>query len=100
MLPTPLACHPDTRLLTAAALLLAVAFAGGLVMPVLFWAALAAAVMASIGFLAYRHPTGFCVAWLLVTGMTLEMTLYDLSPLSRIRPPRNRFSPEWLRVNH
>jgi hypothetical protein len=21
------------------------------------------------------------------------------NPLSRIRPPKNRFSPEWLRVN-
>ena len=25
--------------------------------------------------MAFRHPTGFCVVWLLVTGMTLEMAL-------------------------
>lgn len=78
MLSLRLASRPDTRVLTAASLLLAAAFGGGLVMPLLFWAGLVAATMAGILFLAYRHVAGFCVAWLLVAGMTLEMTIYDI----------------------
>jgi O-antigen ligase len=78
MLSLHLARHPHTQVLTAAALLLAAAFGGGLVMPLLFWAALAAGVLGGVLFLAYRHPVGFCVSWLLVTGMTLEMALNDL----------------------
>ena len=35
-------------------------------------------VIAGIGLLALRYPTGFCVAWLLITGMSLEMAAHDL----------------------
>ena len=32
----------------------------------------------AIGILAFRHTVAFCVAWLLLAGATLEMTLADL----------------------
>ncbi len=70
--------NPDRAILAAAALSLAAAFACGLVAPPLFWLSLCASVTLGISFLAYRHPTGFCVAWLLVTAASLEMTLHDL----------------------
>lgn len=50
----------------------------GLLFPSFFWLALIASVAAGIAFLALRHPTGFSVAWLLIAGMSLEMTLRDL----------------------
>jgi O-antigen ligase len=86
MLPLRLTRRPDTHVLTTAALLLAAAFGGGLVMPLLFWAALAAGVLGGVLFLAYRHPAGFCVAWLLVTGMTLEMALNDFGGPALYQP--------------
>ena len=70
--------HPDTAPLTAAALLLAVALGCGLIVPPFFWVTLAACIIAGILVLAFLHPTGFCVAWLLVTGMSLEMTFADV----------------------
>lgn len=70
--------HPDTPVLIPAAILLTALLAGGLLTPPLFGLLLAVTVVAGIGFLALRHPTGFCVAWLLVTGMSLEMALHDL----------------------
>lgn len=70
--------HPDASMLGAALALLAASLACGLIAPALFGPLLAVAVMAGIGFLALRLPTGFCVAWLLVAGMSLEMTLNDL----------------------
>ena len=70
--------HPDTSILGAAAALLAAILACGLLSPPLFGLLLAASVVTGIGFLALRFPTGFCVAWLLVTGMSLEMTLHDV----------------------
>lgn len=69
---------PDTIILVSASLSLAAAFACGLIAPPLFWLALSAGVAAGIAFLGYRHTTGFCVAWLLVTAASLEMTLHDL----------------------
>ena len=47
----------------------------GLVMvaPVLWLPLLAVAAVLGVGLLALRHPTVFCVAWLLVTGATVEM---------------------------
>ena len=77
MFPARLTEHPDTAPLAAAALLLAVALGCGLIVPGLFWAALVACIIAGIVVLAFLHPTGFCVAWLLVTGMSLEMTFAD-----------------------
>lgn len=50
----------------------------GLLVPELFEPLLATVVVAGIAFLALRFPTGFCVFWLLVTGMTLEMAAHDL----------------------
>lgn len=46
--------------------------------PAWFWFPLAIAAAAGISVLAYRHTTVFCVAWLLIAGSTLEMTLGDL----------------------
>ncbi len=46
--------------------------------PLLFWYAVGALVLASILFLATRHTVAFCVAWVLIAGMSLEMTLTDL----------------------
>ena len=68
----------DTAILGTAAALLAASLACGLVVPPLFAVLLVAAVLAGIGILVLRFPTGFCVAWLLVTGMSLEMTAHDL----------------------
>jgi O-antigen ligase len=70
--------NPDRGMQCAAALLLAVGFACGLIAPPLFWLALAASVAVGVAFLAYRHSTGFCVAWFLVAGTSLEMTAFDL----------------------
>ena len=69
----------ETRLVQGAALVLGAAMlacAGlrPLLLPVLLLALVAGAVL----FLAWRHLTGFCVAWLLITGATLEMTLTDM----------------------
>ncbi len=78
--------HPDTRPLLAAALLLGSAVACGLMVPTIFWAALAAGAAAGIGLLAFRHTTGFCVAWLLIAGMSLEMALPDLAGEALFQP--------------
>jgi O-antigen ligase len=48
------------------------------VAPTLYWRLLGMLVVVAVGFLAIQHVTAFCVAWLLVTSMTIEMTLYDL----------------------
>jgi hypothetical protein len=70
--------RPDTAILQAAAALLAVVTACGILAPAAFWLALAATVAAALLGLVLRHPTGFCVAWLLIAGMSLEMTMNDL----------------------
>ncbi|WP_428488347.1 O-antigen ligase family protein [Rhodopila sp.] len=70
--------HPDRTILGLATLLLATALAAGLYAAPLFWLAMAASVAVGTGFLAYRQPTAFCVAWLLITSASLEMTLNDL----------------------
>jgi O-antigen ligase len=86
MLPPRLTDHPDAARLAVAGLLLAGAVACGLIVPMMFWAALAGSVAAGVVFLAFRHTTGFCVAWLLVTGMSLEMTLHDLGGQVMFQP--------------
>jgi O-antigen ligase len=70
--------HPDTTVLAAAAALLVGALACGLVAPPLFGLLLAASVIGGICFLALRFPIPFCVVWLLVAGMSLEMAFVDL----------------------
>ena len=69
--------HPDVPILGAAVALLAAALACGLLAPAVFSLLLAALVLAGLGFLAFRFPTQFCVVWLLVTGMSLEMAFAD-----------------------
>jgi O-antigen ligase len=66
------------RILTASAALLTLACATGLAAPPLFWITIAGMLAAGLVFLAFRFTPWFCAAWLLLTGMTLEMTLYDL----------------------
>jgi O-antigen ligase len=51
---------------------------GAALAPFWFWVPLAAAAVICIIILAFRHTTAFCVAWLLIAGATLEMTLSDL----------------------
>jgi O-antigen ligase len=70
--------RPDSFILGAAAAQLAAFISCSLIDPPLFVFALAASVMAGLLFLAFCFPMRFCVAWLLVTGMTLEMALHDL----------------------
>src|ERR1700712_2617276 len=71
--------HPDTSVLSAAAALLAATLACGLFAPPMFGLLLGAAVVAGIAFLALRFPIPFCVVWLLVTGMSVEMAVADLA---------------------
>jgi O-antigen ligase len=70
--------RPDTVILAAAAASLAAAFACGLIAPPLFGLLLVASVVAAVIFLGFCFPTGFCAAWLLVAGMSLEMASSDL----------------------
>lgn len=78
--------HPDTPLLAVAAALLTASLICGLVSPPMFLLVLGAAVAAGTGFLALRFPTPFCVAWLLVTGMSLEMTFHDIVDETTYQP--------------
>ncbi len=71
-------CHPDTPILSTAAAVLAAFLVCGLLVPPLFGLFLAAAVVAGIALLALRFPTGFCAGWLLIAGMSLEMTVHDM----------------------
>ena len=70
--------HPDTAMLGAAAALLAAILACGLLIPPLFGLLLGAVVAVGVGFLVLRFPTPFCVVWLVITAMSLEMTFADL----------------------
>ena len=58
--------------------LFAVSAALAVFAPFWFWLPLAAAAAGGIAVLAFRHTVVFCVAWLLIAGATLEMTLGDL----------------------
>jgi O-antigen ligase len=70
--------HPDAATLGAAAALLAAVLGCGLLIPPLFGLLLTAVVLGGVAFLAFRFPAPFCVAWLLVCGMSLEMAFADL----------------------
>ena len=68
---------------TAAAHLIAAAFLGlalaaAWLTPSLFWVPPCAAVMVGAALLLYHRVTGGCIAWLLLTGTTIEMTLADI----------------------
>lgn len=71
--------HPDTAILGVATALLAASLMCGLLLPQLFALLLAAAVAGGISFLALRFPTPFCIVWLLVTSMSLEMTFAEVA---------------------
>jgi O-antigen ligase len=73
-----LVTRTDTAILGIAALGLAATLACGVIAPPLFGLSLGLAVAVGVIFLALSFPTPFCVAWLLLTGMSLEMAFNDL----------------------
>ncbi len=81
-LPTPWSGQADWTfplVLAACAVVTATAAGAVLAPPAWFWLPLAVAAAVGVTvILAFRHPVGFCVAWLLIAGSTLEMTLGDL----------------------
>jgi O-antigen ligase len=81
-----LANHPDTFVLGFATILLAGLLVIGLIVPPLFAAFLAAAVAGGICFLAFCFPTIFCVVWLLITGLSLEMAMHDVIAAESFQP--------------
>jgi O-antigen ligase len=78
--------HPDTSILGAAGALMAITFACGLCVPPMFGLILVLAVVSGVGFLALCFPTRFCVGWMVLTGMSLEMTLLDLAGTEAYQP--------------
>ena len=56
----------------------ALAAAGAVLAPAWFWVPLAIVAIAAVGVLAFRHIVAVCVAWLMIAGATLEMTLGDI----------------------
>jgi O-antigen ligase len=87
-LPTPWSGQFDHTppLFLAVAAAFCMSAATTLAAPHWFWLPLGALAVAGIGILAYRHPVAFCVAWLLIAGATLEMTLGDLISLDMYQP--------------
>lgn len=79
-LPTPWANQADWRRTLVVMICGAFATAAGaaLLAPQWFWLPLALAGAALVAVVAERHVVGFCIAWLLVAGATLEMTLNDV----------------------
>lgn len=73
-----LVLRTDIAVVASASLLLAAALVWGLAAPPAFGVCLGVAVACGFAFLALRFPIAFCVAWLLTTGMTLEMACHDL----------------------
>jgi len=65
-----------------ASMLAAAAWLTPALLPILIGMLLAAGVL----LLAYRHLTGFWVAWLLVTGLSLEMAMADLAGQPSFQP--------------
>ena len=62
----------------AAVGIFAAALLCALLAPLWFWLPLAAAGAGGIAVLAFRHTVAFCVAWVVIAGITLEMALRDL----------------------
>jgi O-antigen ligase len=73
-------------LLVAVAAAFTTSAATTMVAPNWFWLPLGAFAVGGIGVLAYRHTVAFCVAWLLIAGATLEMTLSDVVGLEWYQP--------------
>ncbi len=82
----PLSDRPGNLILGAAAAQLAAFVGCTLIDPPLFDIVLAGSVLAGILFLAFCFPTRFCVAWLLLTSLTLEMALHDLVSEATFQP--------------
>jgi O-antigen ligase len=80
-LPTPWIGQADrTVAMTVAGCAFFVASAAlALLAPRWFWLPSIMLAAAGIAVLAFRHTVAFCVAWLLIAGATLEMTLQDLT---------------------
>ncbi len=74
----PSASDELARLQVGACGMLLLALALAAFAPQLYWTLLGALVAACTGFLLARCTVVFCVAWLLITGMTIEMALNDL----------------------
>jgi len=62
------------------------AAAATMLAPVWFWVPLALIAIAGIGVVAFRHTVAFCVAWLLIVGATLEMSLGDMIGMELYQP--------------
>ena len=70
----------------ACAFWLMAAAACALLAPVALWPLLAATAALGLVFLAFRHTVAFSVAWLLIAGSTLEMTLGDWFGMELYQP--------------
>jgi O-antigen ligase len=70
----------------ACALWLAAAIACAVLTPAALWPLLAATAALGLLFLAFRHTIGLSVAWLLIAGATLEMTLGDWFGMELYQP--------------
>jgi hypothetical protein len=68
---------PSTGIAIATAFFISVLGVGSLA-PIALGPSLGSVAALGLVFLAYRHLATFCVAWLVLAGMSLEMTLHDL----------------------
>ncbi len=64
-------------LLAACSIWLAAAAGCAWLAPAALWPLMAGTAALGVAFLAFRHTSGFCVAWLLIAGSTLEMAVGD-----------------------
>jgi hypothetical protein len=98
-LPVPWSRCTDRSAAVAVAVvgIFAAALLCALLLPLVFWLPLAVAASAGIAVLAFRHTVLFCVAWLLIAGATLEMTLHPLRDRPGLSPtvPECQIS-QWL----
>jgi O-antigen ligase len=80
LLPTPWSAQADWSrpVLLAICAAFAVAAAAAILGSVWFWLPLAIVAAAAAGVVAFRNLVAVCVAWLLIAGATLEMTLGDI----------------------
>ncbi|HME26240.1 MAG TPA: O-antigen ligase family protein [Acetobacteraceae bacterium] len=79
-LSTPWSAQADLRrpVLLAIGGAFTCATASAVLAPAWFWVPLAIVAITAAGILAFRHLVAVCVAWLLIAGATLEMTLADI----------------------
>ncbi len=87
-LPIPWSGQTDQSrpLLIAVGAAFGAAAVATVVAPYWFWVPLALAAVAGISVLAFRHTIALCVAWLLIVGCTLEMTLGDIIGIGLYQP--------------